>query len=270
MPTPVPNAGKPERTPAPGSRVRRWLRHPLVLGAVGTTLCVAAGVYTVQAWLRPHPVQAAVAAPVIEVPIRPVDRHAPEDAERVIVTLRWGHTAADDRPVSAGDPARTSQWDGYLALDCGDIERVEPLGMETEPADGSGAPAAALEPGDRVGPVVRGDDGDQRVYWRSRTARDWDGVRATLAICRSDVADGASTLRVVTPQKTYVARLDWSVDDFVSLAAASDGNTLDVHMASTRDRKRVPNMRVTAKPAQDGQTSPLAAVEEAAATTEVH
>ena len=65
---------------------------------------------------------------------------------------------------------------------------------------------------------------------------------------RSDMADGASTLRIVTPQKSYSARLDWSVDDFVSLRASPDGSSLDVHMASTRDRRRVPEARVTQAP----------------------
>ena len=127
---------------------------------------------------------------------------------------------------------------------------METLGIENAPTPPPlPVPDLARDSSDRIGPVVRGDEGDQRVYWRSRTHADWDGVRVTLAICRSDIADGASTLRIVTPQKSYTARLDWSIDDFVSLRATPDGGSLDVHMASTRDRRHVPAARVTQAPA---------------------
>ena len=231
--------------------VQRW-RHTLLGAAL--TVAVVAGV----GWWYGVAPRALPAAPptAVEVPVRPVAHHAPEDAERVIVTLRWGHTTGS--PTDAAPTALGTAWDGYLALDCGDIERVETLGIEAEAAT---TDAARRDPSDRMGPVVRGDEGDQRVYWRSRTHNDWDGLRATLAICRSDVADGASTLRIVTPQKTYVARLDWSVDDFVSLHATPDGGTLDVHMASTRDRRRVPEARVTQGPA-DARSNPVATAAE--------
>ncbi len=226
-------------------------RHPLLVGSLATMVVAAVG------WrYGVNPPRPAVALPVVEAPVRPVERHAPDDAERVIVTLRWGHTSAS--PTDA-DPNRAgTAWDGYLALDCGEIEKVETLGIEDEP---TAAPTvvpdlernpAARDPSDRIGPVVRGDEGDQRVYWRSRTHADWDGVRVTLAICRSDLADGASTLRIVTPQKSYSARLDWSVDDFISLRATPDGSSLDVHMASTHERRRVPDARVTAAPQPGG------------------
>ena len=236
------------------SRLAQWTslvvraRQPLLVGSVAAIVIAAVG------WrYGVAPRKATTMVPVVEAPVRPVERHAPEDAERVIVTLRWGHTTASatDAPAETAQNDAGTAWDGYLALDCGEIERVETLGIED-------APAVATEParaptvrdsGDRIGPVVRGDDGDQRVYWRSRTHSDWDGVRVTLAICRSDIADGASTLRIVTPQKSYSARLDWSVDDFVSLRASPDGASLDVHMASTRDRRRVPEARVTQAPA---------------------
>ena len=267
---------RPDNSPMDRGPTRRrwrdWLRHPLILGILGAVACTA-GVVGVQAWTSPAPATPVAPLQVVEVPIRPIDRHAPEDAERVTVTLRWGHTAADETPgpdLGVSEAGNTLPWDGYLALDCGDIERVEPLGLESEPAALAGLLPALADPGDRVGPVVRGDAGDQRVYWRSRTGRDWDGLRATLAICRSDVADGASTLRVVTPQKTYVARLDWSVDDFVSLQASPAGNSLDVHMASTRDRARLPAARVTQ--ASPTPAAPMAAAESAAAdsTAVVH
>jgi hypothetical protein len=219
-------------------------RQPLLVGSVAAIVIAGVGW---QYGVVPH--KTATLAPVVEAPVRPEERHAPEDAERVIVTLRWGHTTASatDAAAEAAPNDAGTAWDGYLALDCGEIERVETLGIEdapvvqTEPA----RVPTARDSGDRIGPVVRGDDGDQRVYWRSRTHSDWDGVRVTLAICRSDIADGASTLRIVTPQKSYSARLDWSVDDFVSLRASADGSSLDVHMASTRDRRHVPWARVT-------------------------
>ena len=254
----VPISGDPSKirddgAGQPAGRLRLWgavmvrARHPLLVGSLVAMVVAAVG------WrYGVAPSKPAASVPVVEAPVRPVERHAPEDAERVIVTLRWGHTTASPTDADRGDAG--TAWDGYLALDCGAIERVETLGIEDvapvtpglvhEP----GRDAPAHDSGDRIGPVVRGDDGDQRVYWRSRTHADWDGVRVTLAICRSDMADGASTLRIVTPQKSYSARLDWSVDDFVSLRASPDGSSLDVHMASTRDRRRVPEARVTQAP----------------------
>ena len=231
---------------------RKFQRHPIVVGLLTTVLAVAILTIGVGSWYGETPPLPASPLPVVEVPIRPVEKHAPEEAERVIVTLRWGHTADEgDAPKALTGTekltAQGTQWDGYLALDCGEIERVEPLGLE---ADGAQAESDRKNEDDRVGPVVRGDEGDQRVYWRSHTQADWDGLRATLALCRSDAADGASTLRIVTPQKTYVARLDWSVDDFVSLRAERAGETLDVHMASTRNRRRIPDARVTTAPLQ--------------------
>ncbi len=235
-------------------------RQPLLVGSLAVLVIALVG------WrYGVDPPKPSIAAQVVEAPVRPVEHHAAEDADRVVVTLRWGHTTAS--PNDVGPTRAGTAWDGYLALDCGDIERVETLGIESEPAATSAKPAAQVDlavrdPADRIGPVVRGDDGDQRVYWRSRTHADWDGVRVTLAICRSDMADGASTLRIVTPQKSYSARLDWSVDDFVSLRASPDGSSLDVHMASTRDRRRVPDARVT-------QALPGAAVAPVAQAPEV-
>lgn len=259
----VPRQAKPSKLRQLSAFAGR-ARHPLVVGALAALVVTAVG------WrYGVAPPQPVVAAPVVEAPVRPVEHHAPEDAERVIVTLRWGHTAAsatDAEPDRAGTP-----WDGYLALDCGDIEKVETLGIEAAPPS---APNAARDPAtrdaaDRIGPVVRGDDGDQRVYWRSHTHADWDGVRVTLAICRSDIADGASTLRIVTPQKSYSARLDWSVDDFVSLRATPDGGSLDVHMASTRERRRVPDARVTQAPV-GAQVAPVAEAPQAPVQSPVH
>ncbi len=195
------------------SAVMGRARHPLLVGSLAAMVVAAVGWrYGVEA---PRP---AAALPVVEAPVRPVESHAPEDAERVIVTLRWGHTSAS--PTDAEPNRAGTAWDGYLALDCGEIEKVETLGIENAPTPPPlPVPDLARDSSDRIGPVVRGDEGDQRVYWRSRTHADWDGVRVTLAICRSDIADGASTLRIVTPQKSYTARLDWSIDDFVSLRA---------------------------------------------------
>jgi hypothetical protein len=49
----------------------------------------------------------------------------------------------------------------------------------------------------------------------------------------------------VTPQKSYAARLDWSVDDFVSMKVAGDGSSLDVHIAAQRDARALRGARIT-------------------------
>jgi len=214
--------------------VARWLRF----GGIGLGLCAAlagaaiwAGAWRSEA---PPPSPAAVAA-AVEVPLRPVVSTSPAAARRVVVTVRWGHPTG----VHTQRAQLPMQWDGYLSLDCGDIERVDPLGLE----DGTD--------GDRVGPVVRGEGGDQRVYWRSRTDDDDDGVKVQLVACRAPAADATdathptSSLRVVTPQRTYVARLDWSIDDFVSMKVGADGASLDVHISAQRDARTVRGARVT-------------------------
>ena len=67
------------------SAVMGRARHPLLVGSLAAMVVAAVGWrYGVEA---PRP---AAALPVVEAPVRPVESHAPEDAERVIVTLRWG------------------------------------------------------------------------------------------------------------------------------------------------------------------------------------
>ncbi len=210
-------------------RLLHMTRHPVTGWLLAVGLVAGCAV-----WLsggNPPPAQAVTRAvgPTVEVPMRPGTRAAPDDARRIAVTVRWGHPAGR---VAAAEPM---QWDGYLSLDCGDIERVEPLNVEPDKA------------GDHVGPVVRGEAGDQRVYWRSRTLDDWDGLKVLLVTCRAPGQETGkeSTLRIVTPQKTYAARLDWSVDDFVSMKVANDGSTLDVHISALRDARAVRGARIT-------------------------
>lgn len=226
----------------------------------------------------------AVAAPArtVEVPIRPSAQPLDANPERVTVTARWGHPAGSRAAPRAGDrglgnsagsvdanpPDEPVDWDGYLALDCGQIEHAEPLDLEVETPDGTG---------DRLGPIVRGELGDQRVYWRSRTAGDWDGLQVRLATCiGAGAAPGAtgSKLRIVTKRKTYVARLDWSLDDFVSLKVGDDGSTLDVHISAVRDPQVLQGARIThAQPLDAGaKAAPIAQVapESNAAAITVH
>ena len=220
----------------------RWLRY----GGMGLGLCgaLAGGAIWAGAWRSDPPPAKPAAAPVaVEVPVRPVVSTSPADARRVVVTVRWGHPTG----VHSLRARIPMQWDGYLSLDCGDIERVEPLGLELG------------TDGDRIGPVVRGESGDQRVYWRSRTDNDDDGVKVQLVACRppsqeaSDAAHPASSLRIVTPQRTYVARLDWSIDDFVSMKVGEDGASLDVHISAQRDARTVRGARVTKAQAPEPQ-----------------
>lgn len=217
----------------------RWL---LVIGVV----------VGLAAWLAgPGPAvpsqMPSLAMATVEVPMRTGVRSNPHDGPQITVTVRWGH------PAGRTAAAESMQWDGYLALDCGDIERVEPLAMETDLT------------GDHVGPVVRGEAADQRVYWRSRTENDWDGLKVQLSACKAQGQDAgrSSSLRIVTPQKTYVARLDWSVDDFVSIKIANDGSSLDVHIAADRDLRAVRGARITAAPADPGAPVAVAPMPEA-------
>jgi hypothetical protein len=176
---------------------------------------------------KPPPLTAKV-----EVPIRPVGA-ALADARRVTVTVRWGFPGSDGADRGQASPL---QWDGYLSLDCGEIERIEPLGLEIH--------GAATD--DRIGPVVRGIAGDQRVYWRSSTGADWDGVRTQVAICTQEGGSrSASRVRIVTPQRTYVAQLDWSVDDFVSMKVDANGHTMDVHIAAINGNRGLQGARIT-------------------------
>lgn len=241
------------------------LRHPLTLWLIILAVVLSgAGFWNSQS----HPNMPAISAPprTVEVPIRPSAQPLDANPERVTVTARWGHPAGSRAPSAAVQNPATPQdsaakdelvdWDGYLALDCGQIEHAEPLDLEAETADGAG---------DRLGPIVRGELGDQRVYWRSRTARDWDGLQVRLATCSSDAAAAGGTgskLRIVTKRKTYVARLDWSLDDFVSLNVGEDGSTLDVHISAVRDPQRLQGARITqAQPVDAGaKTAPIAQV----------
>jgi hypothetical protein len=133
-------------------------------------------------------------------------------------------------------------WDGYVALDCGSIDGVEPMGLETDTARGGGDVR-----GDRIGPVVRGESGDQRVYWRSQTRDDWDGLRVKLRACAAD-ATRVSQLRVVTPDRTWVAQLTAAPDVFISLPVGDRGETLDVHLSAQREAGSLPPTRVTTVP----------------------
>lgn len=189
----------------------------------------------------PAPVQAG---PVVTAPLRQPAFDAAK-AMHLVATLRWGQPTAQPTPSPvAGEQLN---WDGYLSLDCGEIRQVEGLGLEQR----RGEDGRASE-GDRVGPVVVGEAGDQRVYWRSGTGGDWDGVRVTLDACPpSPQRESGGSLKVVTPMRTYVARLAWSVDDFVSMPVGR-GASLDVHIAADRDSQTLQRQRVTLAPATSG------------------
>jgi hypothetical protein len=151
-------------------------------------------------------------------------------------------TPAAGAAADGGDPG-LAQWDGHVALDCGEIVAAQPLGLEVD--------AAALPGGapDRLGPVVWGDDGSPRVYWRSHTAGVWDGVQVRLRACpKSPGREAGSTLRITTPQRSWTARLGWNQDSFSSIPTGPDGTSLDVHIGVDRDPRQVYGARITAGP----------------------
>ena len=217
--------------------LRRLWQHPASPWLAGAATVAAAAVWLVRTGGTPAKAVVPGVIAAVEVPVRPVGRSAGSNPNRVTVTARWGHPAA--RLIGTAADAQFT-WDGYLSMDCGEIERAEALGVE------SGAAAGPVL--DRVGPVVRGESGDQRIYWRSQTGADWDGVQVQLTTCRGEAAGSASTLRIVTPARTYVANLAAGGDDFVSVPVGKDGNTLDVHIAAIRDFRAVGGARITQAP----------------------
>ena len=211
---------------------------------------VAAVVGTGDLWERPEAPEPGLA---VEVPVRPAPGASRDDAAKVTVTLRWGHNRGAPR-LAGAQRTQAARWDGWLSLDCGEIDSVTPLAFEPTSPPAQARSAGASDPttaDDILGPVVLGPGGDQRIYFRSHVGPDWDGLRVVLTSCSAPdpVAkagqQAASTLRIATPYRSYVARLDWSVDDFVSLPAGPGGSSLDVHIAANRDMRNVKGARVT-------------------------
>lgn len=225
------------------TRMADALRHP----AAGWLACAAA-VLAIVLWLSGGTRTPAQARPalraMVDVPLGGVQGAGlqPAMARRLVVTVRWGH------PVKPPKQAAATAWDGYVALDCGEIVDAAPLAWEP----GSG---------DHLGPVVRGEAGDQRIYWRSATAADWDGLRLRVQTCPADDGNGDSQLRIVTPARTYVARLAWSEDDFVSLPTVGGDGSLDVHIAGDHDTQPVRPDRISWQPPA-APIEPMAAVDD--------
>ena len=207
------------------TRLARIFRHP----AAGWLAC-AGVVVAIAAWVGGGTRSAApagtLARQTVAVPMQATDVPAGAEVRQLVVTVRWGHPSG--HATAKGNAA----WDGYLALDCGDIGRVDPQAWESDA-------------GDHVGPVVRGEAGDQRVYWRSTTAADWDGLKLRVQTCPTDTDGSRSNLRIVTPARTYVARLAWSLDDFVSLPTGLDGSSLDIHIAADTELQPIRRDRVS-------------------------
>lgn len=214
-------------------------------GLWGASLLVVAVAVTAILWVTQQPGPPAPAAPAsVAAVIAPLRQPAFNSARamHLVATVRWGQPTGT--PIAAEAVADKLSWDGYLALDCGEIRKVEGLGLETKRGEDG-----RIGDGDRMGPVVLGEAGDQRVYWRSGTGRDWDGVRVTLDACApGQQRETGGSLKIVTPLRTYVARLAWSVDDFVSMPVAH-GAYLDVHIAADRDPQALQRQRITLAPA---------------------
>ncbi len=191
------------------------------------------------------------ASPAIEVPVSapPFDRR---DALYVVATVRGGLTSGGEREP-AGGARGAVVWDGYASLDCGSMEDADAIALEALPGP-DGRPSA----GDRLGPVVSGEGGESRVYWRSATRGDWDGVRLHLAACKPTRAKGShATLKVVTARKTWLARLDANLEAFVSVPVAP-GQFIDVHLATVKDVEALQRARISAAPQPVEPASPLA------------
>ncbi|MCO4764385.1 MAG: hypothetical protein KC502_22935, partial [Myxococcales bacterium] len=117
-------------------------------------------------------------------------RFAPEPAtlaEPVSLQLRWG-----------GGTSGPQRWDGSVSVDCGRIDDVR---------------AVELESGDGVLIDAQTDEW-ARARWRSEVDAGFDGVTARIFPC---AGQPGSTLTVTTPNKRWTARLSWIADDYVSL-----------------------------------------------------
>jgi hypothetical protein len=237
--------------------VHRIARHPLGLVAVIAVVAAVGGAWLFgsgELWSRFEAPEPGVA---VEVPVRPQPGARRDAANHVTVTLRWGHTSKPAR-----EPALSTRWDGYVSLDCGELASVVPLGLEP-PGSADQDPRTT---GDEVGVPVRGEGGDVRVYFRSQVGTDWDGLRLDLTSCNApdthDRPTAASVLRVATPFRSYAARLDWQLDDFVTIKAGNKGASLDIHIAAQRNLKAVGGARVTASPTKPVESEALAGVDE--------
>lgn len=204
-------------------------------------------------WLAgDHPIEVTTLGSVgVEVPLHRGTRVKPAVGAAIVVTVRWGHTDSSLAGTEDHDATGPVVWDGFLALDCGEISKVEPLALELD--DPASAKVRAYA--DFLGPVVRGDGGDKRVYWRSKTRRSWDGFKAHLVACDVDATDPndtGSTLAIRTEQRAYTARLDWSANDFVSLPIDKAGQALEVHINAQFDERQMAGARITRAPTSTG------------------
>jgi hypothetical protein len=234
--------------PQPAHKASSW--RPAVLSWLSGVLAMGCGAGVVLWLARPQPVAVPPAVRPASVWSRLPPGKAIRERMPLTATIRWGHPA---RPLAtpvagnaaAADATTLAQWDGHVALDCGEIVAAQPLGLESEWQSA----VSPQGPTDRLGPVVWGDDGSQRVYWRSRTSGDWDGVQVRLRACpKSPGREAGSTLRITTPQRSWTARLGWSQDDFSSIPTGPDGTSLDVHIGVDRDPRQVYGARITAGP----------------------
>ena len=222
----------------PWTSRRRW---KALAASVTLVVLTAAGWW----FAGGEPIEAATEQTAgVEVPLHRGARTKPAVGAAIVVTVRWGRTdsSAPADPIDAD--TTPAVWDGYLALDCGEIGAIEPLSFELDDPKSSDLLAHA----DFLGPVVRGDGGDKRVYWRSKTQRDWDGLKARLVACDPDPNDPdstGSTLTIRTVQRAYTARLDWSANDFVALGIERPGQALEVHINAQFDERQLAGARIT-------------------------
>lgn len=237
----------PDTPPHAAVTTATW--RPAVLSWLSGLLAMGCGAGVVLWLAKPQPVAVPVATRAASVWSRLPPGTAIRERMPLTATIRWGHPArplaspVTDRLATAGAEPRLAQWDGHVALDCGEIVAAQPLGLETESAS---LPLAST---DSLGPVVWGDDGSQRVYWRSHTKGDWDGVQVRLRACpKGPGREAGSTLRITTPERSWTARLGWSQDDFSSIPTGTDGTSLDVHIGVDRDPRQVYGARITAAP----------------------
>ncbi len=224
-------------------RTTVWLATALVL------LCAVA-------WLAadPHTEESVLTDSLVEAPLDGGDGDVLNGQVPMVVTIRWGNMSLSPLDAQTTATEEAVLWDGYLAVDCGSIERAVPLGFEI--ADpGKAEPITAT---DFMGQVKEGA-GERRVSWRSRVRRGWDGLRAHIRACTTstDGRQQRSNLLVYTAQRTYRARLDWSGNDFVSLRTPGSSHRLEVHIDAKLDARGLEGARITATPTPQRELAQL-------------
>ena len=230
-----------EQRKAPPKQPARRVALPLLIATF-----VSATALVVVAALSPRPADRPAAVEV-DVPVSATAR--PQGNASLVVTLRWGDTRPDG---VATDRRGAQRWDGQIALSCGTIEEVLPLGFDPTR-------------GDSVAPVLP----DQPVQWRSQVpAGRWAGLRLRVRTCAqptpgepganqqlgNEGSAAAPWLRIETPFAHHELALRAGRNSFEAIPAESAesrstagprGDVLEVHVAPRAATLHVSDAPVT-------------------------